>query len=172
METLVEKLGINLPLLLAQAFNFLLLLAILRATVYKPLLAMMKKRRHEIEQGLEKAEEAQRRLESVDEIRKEAMKEAAAKGADIVRQASDTAHEKTAQILKDAAEKEADIIKRAHEKAENDRTALEERLGREAADLVRAILQERVHLSPEAVDTALIEKAASHIRASRGAATK
>ena len=76
MSQLFSQLGIDWHLLLSQAVNFLLLLAILRFVVYKPLLTLLHKRRERIEEGLTKADEADKRLGEVDRIGKEKIREA------------------------------------------------------------------------------------------------
>lgn len=56
MDQAVEALGLNLPQLIAQVANFLVLLVILRFTLYKPILGMLDERRKRISEGLNAAE--------------------------------------------------------------------------------------------------------------------
>lgn len=56
MDQAVEALGLNLPQLIAQVANFLVLLIILRLTLYKPILRMLDERRERIASGLNAAE--------------------------------------------------------------------------------------------------------------------
>ena len=51
----MEKLGINLGFLIVQILNFVIILVVLVAWVYKPLMNAMKKRQEKVEQGLEDA---------------------------------------------------------------------------------------------------------------------
>src|SRR5947207_2200638 len=53
----VAALGVNLPGLVAQAINFLLLLLILRLIAYKPILRMLDERSARIRESMERAEE-------------------------------------------------------------------------------------------------------------------
>ena len=62
MQELIHNLGLDWKLFLAQAFNFLVVLVVLRLTVYKPLLGFLAQRRTKIEEGIMKSEEADRRL--------------------------------------------------------------------------------------------------------------
>ncbi len=48
MDKAVEALGLNLPQLIAQVVNFFLLLVILRAVAYKPILKMLDERKQKI----------------------------------------------------------------------------------------------------------------------------
>ncbi|MEK9178109.1 MAG: ATP synthase F0 subunit B, partial [Patescibacteria group bacterium] len=59
---IIGQLGINWKLFLSQAVNFFILLIVLRAFVYKPLIQVIEKRNKKIKEGLEKAEEADVRL--------------------------------------------------------------------------------------------------------------
>lgn len=51
-----EALGLNLPAIIAQTFNFVVLLVVLRAFLFKPILKMLDERRAKIAEGLNAAE--------------------------------------------------------------------------------------------------------------------
>ena len=59
---ILNQIGIDGKLLLAQAVNFLILLFLLHRFAYKPMLAFLEKRSDRIEKGLRDAEEAEKRL--------------------------------------------------------------------------------------------------------------
>ena len=75
MNELFEQLGINWKLFLSQTVNFFILLFVLRAFAYKPILEIIKKRKEKIEEGLAKAEEASVRLKEVYNIAKDKLNE-------------------------------------------------------------------------------------------------
>ena len=52
----MDKLGVNLPWLIAQLLGFLLVLFVLRALAYKPVLAMFETRKKKIQESLEYAD--------------------------------------------------------------------------------------------------------------------
>ena len=56
----IGALGFNLPALVAQLINFVLLLVIFRLLLYKPLLKMLDERKQRIQEGLEACDEAKR----------------------------------------------------------------------------------------------------------------
>lgn len=56
MDKAVEALGLNLPQMIAQIVNFFVLLFILRAVAYKPILKMLDERKQKIAEGLNAAE--------------------------------------------------------------------------------------------------------------------
>src|SRR5437667_224731 len=58
----ISALGFNLPALIAQLINFLLLLLIFQVLLYKPLLKMLDERKKRIQEGLDASDEAKRRL--------------------------------------------------------------------------------------------------------------
>ena len=86
----MEKLGLNLGFLIVQILNFAIIMVVLIAWVYKPLMNMLQKRREKIEKGLEDAQVAA-------DARANAEKDAEALKAD--------AQAKAAQMIREATEK-------------------------------------------------------------------
>lgn len=160
MESLIHNLGLDWKLLLSQGVNFLIVLVVLRLTVYKPLLAMMRKRRETIEQGLEKAAEADRRLAQVDELQKQKLHEAQQQGLEVIQRATATGKEEEKKIVDEAHRKHEHILQEAQEKAQALHDSEAEKIKGEAAQLVKEILVGVVKVSPQAIDEALIKKVA------------
>jgi F-type H+-transporting ATPase subunit b len=120
----LEALGINLGYLLVQIINFLVLLVILRAWVYQPLLDMLASRRQRIEKGLEDARVAEEARENAEQDAKEIIDEANAEASNIVRNATERAEVSARDIVAEA-EKEADKVREAAlAEAEQDRDRL------------------------------------------------
>jgi F-type H+-transporting ATPase subunit b len=108
----MEALGINLGYLFVQIFNFLIVLVVLRAWVYKPVVGLLQRRRETIAQGLEDARVA---AEARDNAEKEAESVVAAAQQEantIVREATDRA-EQAATEVKLEAEKEAEAARQS-----------------------------------------------------------
>jgi F-type H+-transporting ATPase subunit b len=84
MEGLLGQLGIDWKLLLSQAVNFFILLVILRLFVYKPLFSIIKERNRKIQEGLDKAKEADIRLGEVDRIAAAQLKNAEQESVKII----------------------------------------------------------------------------------------
>ena len=86
-----DALGINLPQMIAQVANFVVLLLILRFTLYKPILGMLDDRKKRVAEGLGAAEAA--RAEATDaEARIQAqLDEARGQGQEIVANAQQVA---------------------------------------------------------------------------------
>ena len=159
MSQLFSQLGIDWHLLLSQAINFLLLLVILRLVVYKPLLNLLRKRREKIEEGLMKAEEADKRLQEVDQIGEEKIKEAEDSALRIIKKTESDAKELEAKLIAEAKKKEAIELANAAAALRAQEEAARRAMDKEAAALVRAALVKTVELSPNAIDDALIARA-------------
>jgi F-type H+-transporting ATPase subunit b len=165
MEQLLSQLGIDWKLLLSQAVNFFLLLVVLRVFVYKPLLQMLHDRRKRIEEGIEKAKEADIRLMEAEEMKRAKIKEGEATAMNILRKTETDSKELEARMLASAKKKEADALAstqsllRAREE-ESHRAA-----EKEAASLVRRAIARTVELSPDKIDDALIAKAVQEAKA-------
>jgi F-type H+-transporting ATPase subunit b len=107
MQELLSQLGIDWHLLLSQAVNFFLLLLVLWYFVYEPLLKLLRDRRNRIEEGLLKADEADRRLLEVDELSKQKLHEADMAAIAMLRKTEGEAKILEARLLGEAQKKEA-----------------------------------------------------------------
>jgi F-type H+-transporting ATPase subunit b len=132
----MEKLGVNLPWLLAQLINFILVLVILRLLVYKPVLAMFETRKQKIQEALENAEKVKA--------------DAALQQKDFDRKLDDARREaqSAAVVAQQAAEKERQrIIAEAQEDAEKIRIAARGELDYERRQMVSELRQQVIDLS-------------------------
>lgn len=73
---ILEKLGINGKILLAQIVNFFLLLYILKRYLYKPVLEILQKREEKIKESLKNAEKVENKLLETEEKVKEQLAKA------------------------------------------------------------------------------------------------
>jgi F-type H+-transporting ATPase subunit b len=164
MQQLFGQLGIDWHLLLSQAVNFFLLLIVLRLFVYKPLLKLLHDRQTRIEEGLTKADEADKRLLEVEEIGKGKIKAAEVEAVGILRKTENEARELEAKLLAEAKRKEAaelanqGAMLRAQE--EDSRRTME----KEAAAMVKRAIARTVELSPDKIDDALIARAVKEMK--------
>ena len=108
----MEGLGINLGYLIVQVFNFLIILTILVAWVYRPLLNMLRTRRENIAKGLEDARVAAEARENAEKEAEKILAEAQQEASKIVREATGRG-EQVQKEIKEAAEAEADNIRGA-----------------------------------------------------------
>jgi F-type H+-transporting ATPase subunit b len=163
MQELLSQLGIDWHLLISQAVNFFLLLIVLRIFAYKPLLKLMHDRRARIEEGLTKADEADRRLLEAEELKKTKIHEGEVQALGILKKTEGDAKELEAKLLAEARRKEAEELASTEAmlraKEEESRRGME----REAAAMVRMAIAKTVELSPEKIDDALIARAVKEV---------
>lgn len=72
----MEALGIELPLLLTQILNFIIVLFVLNRFLYKPILRVLEERRQKIEEGLAWSEKARLEEEKMNKRKQELLREA------------------------------------------------------------------------------------------------
>lgn len=164
MESLLQNFGIDWKVFGSQAVNFLLLVVILRATVYGPLMKVIAERRKKIKDGLAHAEEADRRLADVSVMQKQKEQEAEDKGLRMIKEAQAKAKAEGARELEEAGKKVVELQKRAESAIAAERTSMMQGVEEQAATLVKAVLQKAVSMSPEGIDSALVKKAMSEIK--------
>jgi F-type H+-transporting ATPase subunit b len=164
MSQLLSQLGIDWKLLIAQAVNFFLLLVLLKMFVYGPLTKMLHERRRRIEEGLEKAKEADDRLRDINHLAVEKIKHAEAEGVKIIAKVEEEAKGHEAMLLARAKEREEAAIIAAEERARARDAETHKALEAEAAMLVKQAIVRTVELKPEAIDEALIGRALSEMK--------
>lgn len=164
MSELFSQLGINWKLFVAQTVNFLIVLIVLRFTVYKPFLELLSKRRAKIKKGLEDAELARKELLESEKIKAQKIAEGEKKSLEILLIAQKKAEILEADLLKKAREKEIEIIKNAELIGKE--TALKEKnkFYEEAKMIVKTAIAKTVELSPEIIDEKLIGQVLSKLR--------
>jgi F-type H+-transporting ATPase subunit b len=138
METMflgIGALGFNLPALVAQIINFVLLLIIFRLLLYKPLLRILDERKQRIQEGLEASDDAKRRLSQTEQEVAKELDKARQQGQEQIAQAQQIA----ARIQEDArqgARQEAEqLLERARGEIQLERDSAIASLRREFADL-------------------------------------
>lgn len=102
----MEKLGLNLGFFLFQVFNFLIMMILLYAWAYKPVMNMLENRKRKIAQSLEDANVAAEARANAEKDAKKILDEAHDKAAQIVREATQRA-EVAGRDVRAAVEAEA-----------------------------------------------------------------
>lgn len=108
----MEKLGLNLGFLIVQILNFAIIMVVLIAWIYKPLLKAMTKRREKIEQGLEDARIAADARANAEKDAEVVLSEAQNKAVQIIREATEKA-EAANKDVKKAGEAEVEKIRQS-----------------------------------------------------------
>ncbi|MFA5013463.1 MAG: F0F1 ATP synthase subunit B [Candidatus Paceibacterota bacterium] len=116
----METLAIDWKILIAQIINFAILFFLLKQFVFGPFLALMKKRREKIEEGIQKSDEAEEKLKKIMEVKERADREN---------------EEKRKETLLRAGEESKEKIRLATEKADKEREAILIRAEKDAREL-------------------------------------
>jgi F-type H+-transporting ATPase subunit b len=131
----IAALGFNLPGLVAQLVNFLILLIVLRLFLYRPVLRILDQRRERIQQGLSRAEQAAEQASASEDEARRVMEEARAEGREAV-QAAQGAADRLRQELEDRARQDAEqIVVRARQEVQAERDRAIQQLHQQFADL-------------------------------------
>ncbi len=165
MHELLANFGINWKLLIAQAVNFLVLIFVLRKFAYGPLVAMLRKRREEIEKGVSASKESQERLGRVKEEEQERIDAATKKGLVIVEDARGLAETEKNQILAEAKKKEAAIMDDTAKAVEQEkRKMLEEVMGNAEHMMQSGLAKVLLGMNPGERDRELIRRAIDELK--------
>lgn len=105
----MESLGFN-GTMLAQMFNFLVLLILLRAVAYKPFMNMLEKRKELIESSIAAAEEDKKQAEALRASLQADLQRSRQEAADVLARASKSAEDQAQQII-EAAKAEATRVR-------------------------------------------------------------
>ena len=131
----IGSLGFNLPALIAQLINFLLLLIIFRLLLYKPLLNMLDQRKKRIEEGIAASDEAKRRLSETEQETAKELDKARQEGQALIVQAQQAANRLRDEETQRARAEAEQLIERARGEIALERDAAIAQLRREFAGL-------------------------------------
>jgi F-type H+-transporting ATPase subunit b len=164
MKELIEALGIDWKLLLAQTFNFALVLIILRVFVYDEILKVLKERKKKIEEGIVKSEEAEKRLKEIENLKLEKIKEAEKEAKELFLELEKKARATEEQMLLKAKEKENEILAQAEIISQNKIKEAENLAYQNLKNLLKALMLQLLKLKPEAIDEVLISEAVESLK--------
>jgi len=120
----LEKLGINLSLLVSQLVNFTLLAVLLYLLLYKPVLNMLNQRRERIARSMADVDAARESAASAQREYDRRIAEAQRKGQEIIAQAAQSG-EQVGSEIKAEAQREAEAIRqKAREEAAEEKTRM------------------------------------------------
>lgn len=164
MSELFHELGINVPALVAQAANFLIVLVVLTVYVYRPLSKMMEERSKKIAFGIQGAEQAERRLVEIAETAKERKAQSEREALLVMQEAKREGEVAARRIVGEGEAKGAALVEEAHARALRVKAEEMARVEREAREFVRAVLEKTVQIDPKLIDERLIDQAAALIK--------
>ena len=157
---LLNNLGINGKLLLAQIINFLVLLFVLYKFAYGPVLKLLDKRTKKIEKGLKDAEDAQKKLIEITEKERSVLVKARKQAQDIIAKAEEVAVKNKEEIIIAAKAQSEKILADSAKKIETEKVLMFQEVKKQVSELVIAatgkIIDEKIDAGK---DKELIEKA-------------
>jgi F-type H+-transporting ATPase subunit b len=127
--------GINLPLLVSFTISFVILFALLRLFLYKPVMKMLDERSKKIRESMEQAEATKEEYARAEEVVKKLISKAREDGQALVSQASQIG-ERLKEEAREGARKEAQVIvDRTRVELEEERDRIIDDLRREFVDI-------------------------------------
>lgn len=108
----MEALGIDFKLIIAQIFNFLVLLFVLKKFLYKPLLKIFAERKAKIEEGLVNSEKIKKELEEIESGKQKILLAAQKEAADLILEQRKFAQKEKEEIIEEARIKAGEEVKK------------------------------------------------------------
>lgn len=133
---LLEALGINYTILIAQLINFAVLVFVLWRYAYKPVLKILEERRLKIEKGVVTAQEAEVKLHEAKSKEDEIVAEAKKEALKIIEEAKERAELKYDEIIKKSKEDIGVIINEEREKIRQEKSEVLKEIREEIGDLI------------------------------------
>lgn len=157
---LIQALGIDWKILLAQFVNFGVLVFVLYKFGSKPILKFLDERSKMIEEGVRDAQIAKEKVHEMNEKEKKVISGAKAEARIIIQKAEEAAKKNREEIMKKAEKEAEEAIESAKKKIERERNKIMEDVKSEISTLVISAAEK---VTDEKIDTAkdkkLIEKA-------------
>ncbi len=116
--------------------TFLVVLVVLRAAAWKPLLQSLRSREEHIRASLEKAEEAEREARRLLDEHRQQMQRAEAESARVIREGRELGERLKAEILEKARQSSRHMVDQAKDEIEREKESALVHLRAEAADLI------------------------------------
>lgn len=131
----MEGLGINLPLMVAQLVNFLILLGLLYFFAFKRILKMFDERSQKIRDSVEQADQVKAEARRAEEENRKKLEVAAKEGQAAISRAMRAGEEGRQRAQEEAKEEAAGLLDKARQEIERERNAVIGELRKEFADV-------------------------------------
>ncbi len=133
---IIQTLGIDVTLLLAQMLNFGILVAVLAFLVYKPLLKLIDDRRESIRKSMEDADKISRQREEMDQARRAEMTKIEKEAAKLLDQAKADVAAAKDEMIAQARKESDDVLARGKQQLQAETARVTADLEKAAASLV------------------------------------
>lgn len=131
----LADLGVNLPVLLAQVVNVVLLFGILYLVAYKPVMRLLDERSRKIKESMEQADSIKEQAARAEEEVKKQLEAASRQGQERLGQAVRMGEEVKQKAQQEARQEAEAIIARARTEIQRERDGAIDELRKEVADL-------------------------------------
>jgi len=131
----LASLGINMPVLLAQIINFIILFGLLYLVAYKPIMRMLDERSRKIKESMERTEYIKQQAERAEEEAKKRIDAAAKEGQEAVARAVRTGEEVKREAQQQARGEAEALIARARTEIQRERDEAIGELRKEFANI-------------------------------------
>jgi len=131
----LANLGINVPTLLAQIINFIILFGLLYLVAYKPIMRMLDERSRKIKESMEQTEFIKQQAERAEEEAKKRIDAAAKEGQEAIARAVRTGEEVKKEAQQQAKQDAEALIARARTEIQRERDEAIDELRKEFADI-------------------------------------
>ncbi len=162
---LLDKLGIDWRLLIAQIVNFAVLLFVLHRFLYKPILGVLEKRRKEIEENERRTKLLTEKVEKAEREYEKRILEAEKKSQTILKKAEENAEKLKSELIEEGRKNAVKILEEAKERSLREKAEIQESLEKEVSGLVKeSVRKVLVSIADENAEKALWEKAAKVLK--------
>ncbi len=166
---LLNALGIDWKLLIAQLVNFLVVMAVLYKFVYRPLINFLNQRQNRISTSLEQTKKMEEDIKNLEIKKEEMIIEAKKQSQAIIDQAEKEALDKGKEVMAKVKQEAAQAIEAARQAFAAEQQAQLQSLRQQAAKLVTDALAKVVGKAPaSAVDSELIKEAVAEVGKKNG----
>lgn len=133
---LIDKLGIDLKLLIAQIVNFAILLFILTKLIYKPLLKVLDDRKKMIAKSVDDSKKIEDRLSAIEADRDKVLANAGREAMAIVEKAKKEAEEEHVKIIAAAKKEISTLAERYRAQLKEEKSEIMNEVKKEVAELI------------------------------------
>jgi len=162
---ILHNFGFDLPMLVAQIINFLVIFYVLKRFLYKPVMNMMKTREDKINLGLKQAEEASIKLEQALEEEKKILTKAQEESRKIIEGARAEALSLTSEMEENARLQTQKMLDDAHAQMTQESEEIEKRISRNVSELAVEMLSNSLKgIFTEKDQKAFLDKALKKVK--------
>ena len=159
MAELFSKLGIDWRLLIANLVTFFIVLGLLAKFAFKPLMAVMERRRGVIDQSLKDAEAIKEERTALDHYKAETLKKARTEALHIVQGAKKDAEQVKQQVMAEASREASDLMVRTKQALADEQRSMIAEAKAQLADLVVQATGKLIAKNGKAFTTAMSKSA-------------